>query len=67
VSLEPTTLQITENVVVDRRFIALMIEAVHTSETSVHYETTRRSIPGGCNLQTPSSMALLPVFGPWPP
>jgi hypothetical protein len=28
-------------------FITLMMEAVHTSETSVYYETTRRNIPEG--------------------
>jgi hypothetical protein len=33
-------------VAVDRRFIALMMDAVRTSETSVYYnETTRRYIP----------------------
>jgi hypothetical protein len=30
--------------------IALMNEAVSTSETSVHFETTRRNIPEGCYL-----------------
>jgi hypothetical protein len=29
----------------DRRFIALMMEAVNISETSVSYETTRLNIP----------------------
>jgi hypothetical protein len=34
--------------------IALMMEAVHTSETSVYFnETTRRYIPEGCHLQYP--------------
>jgi hypothetical protein len=33
--------------------IALMMEAVSTSETSVNfYETTRRNIPEGCHLHT---------------
>jgi hypothetical protein len=42
---------------VDQRFkydasIALMTEAVRTSETSAYfYETTRRSIPEGCHLR----------------
>jgi hypothetical protein len=32
-------------------FIALMMEAVHTSETSVHFNmTTRRYIPEDSNL-----------------
>jgi hypothetical protein len=31
--------------------IALMMEAVRTSETSVYFVTTRRYIPEGCNLQ----------------
>jgi hypothetical protein len=44
---------------VDRRFrgahclraIALIMEIVHISETSVYlYETTRRNIPEGCHL-----------------
>jgi hypothetical protein len=36
---------------VDRRFIALMIEAVRTSETSVYSnETMLRYIPEGSNL-----------------
>jgi hypothetical protein len=36
--------------------IALVMEAVHTSETSAGYviETTRRYIPEGCNLQKQS-------------
>jgi hypothetical protein len=35
------------------RFIALMMDAVRTSETSVYFnETTRRYIPEGCHLQT---------------
>jgi hypothetical protein len=34
------------------RASALMMEAVRTSETSVYfYETTRRNIPEGCDLQ----------------
>jgi hypothetical protein len=33
-------------------FIALMIEAVRTSETSVYSETTWRYIPEGSNLHT---------------
>jgi hypothetical protein len=32
--------------------IALMMEAVRTSETSVYSETTRRYIPEGSNLHT---------------
>jgi hypothetical protein len=33
--------------------VALMMEAVRTFETSVNfYETSRRSIPEGCHLQT---------------
>jgi hypothetical protein len=33
--------------------IALMMEAVRTSETSVYlYETTQVNIPGGCHLHT---------------
>jgi hypothetical protein len=38
---------------VDRRFVALMLEAVRTSETSVNiYLTTRQYIPEDCELQT---------------
>jgi hypothetical protein len=45
---------------VDRRFRsayciikAVIMEAVHTSETSVNfYEVTRRSIPEGCHLES---------------
>jgi hypothetical protein len=34
-------------------FIALIIEAVHTSETSVYFnETTWRYVPEGCLLHT---------------
>jgi hypothetical protein len=34
-------------------FMTLMIEAVHTSETSVYSnETTRRYIPGGSDVHT---------------
>jgi hypothetical protein len=34
-----------------KQIIALMMEAVRTSETSVKlYETTRRKIPEGCHL-----------------
>jgi hypothetical protein len=37
---------------VDKRF-ALMMESVHTSETSVYFnETTRRYIPKSCHLHT---------------
>jgi len=32
--------------------IALMMEAVHASETSVYFETTRRYIPEECNVYT---------------
>jgi hypothetical protein len=32
--------------------IALMMEAVRTSETSVYNETTRRYIPESCHLHT---------------
>jgi hypothetical protein len=42
---------------VDRRFRGayclqgdLIMESVHTSETSVYFETTRRYIPKGCHL-----------------
>jgi hypothetical protein len=45
--IEPCSL-----VEVDRRFIALTMEAVNTSETSVNfYETTRRNIPEGYHLR----------------
>jgi hypothetical protein len=38
---------------VNRRFINLMMEAVRTSETLVHfYDTTQRHIPEGCHLHT---------------
>jgi hypothetical protein len=42
-------------VVIDRRhkgnqIIALMMEIVYTSETSVHYKTTRRNVPEGYHL-----------------
>jgi hypothetical protein len=33
-------------------FIALMMEAVRTSETPVYSETTRRYIPEGSNLHS---------------
>jgi hypothetical protein len=37
--------------IVQFSFIALMMEAVSTSETSVNfYETTQRNIPEGCHL-----------------
>jgi hypothetical protein len=36
---------------VNRLFIALMIEAICTSEISAYSETTRRYIPEGSNLQ----------------
>jgi hypothetical protein len=32
-------------------FIVLMIEAVHTSVTSINFQTTRRYIPESCHLQ----------------
>jgi hypothetical protein len=38
---------------VDRLFIALMMEAVYTSETSVYFKkTTQHYIPEGCGLHT---------------
>jgi hypothetical protein len=37
----------------DRRFIALMMEAVHPSETSVYFnDIKRRYIPENCYLQS---------------
>jgi hypothetical protein len=38
--------------------IALMMEAVRTSETSVNYETTQRNNPEGCHLHTRRSKKL---------
>jgi hypothetical protein len=49
---------------VDQRFreIALMIDAVRTSETSVNfYETTWRNIPDGCHLENLKSYESWPV------
>jgi hypothetical protein len=38
--------------------IAIMMEAVRTSETSVYYESTRRCIPEGYHLQRFNNVAL---------
>jgi hypothetical protein len=35
----------------DDSIIALMMEAVRTSETSLYFEPIRRYIPEGCHLQ----------------
>jgi hypothetical protein len=34
-----------------------MVEAVHTSETSVYYETTQRYVLEGCHLLTNLNLA----------
>jgi hypothetical protein len=53
VSLGPTNSYITGNPLARGLFIAMTIEAVHTSETSVYYnETTRGNIRQGSNLNT---------------
>jgi hypothetical protein len=49
---------------IDRRFIALMMEAVSTSETLVNFcETTRRNIPEDSHLYTRRHEN--PDFSPW--
>jgi hypothetical protein len=51
VSLSPTDSYISNNPFAWGLFIALMMETVRTSETSVYFNnTTRRHIPEGCHL-----------------
>jgi hypothetical protein len=48
--------------------IALMMEAVHTSETSVYFkETRRRCIPEICHLQNKCTLCISKVSFAWGP
>jgi hypothetical protein len=48
------------------KVIAVMMEAVRTSETSVHFnQTTRRYTPRCCHLRTRCSCYLKCLFNPF--
>jgi hypothetical protein len=51
-----------QTAVSDAEFIALMMEAVRNSVTSVYFETTQRYIPEGYRLQREYSLTFFIVI-----